>query len=857
MIPKKLTLNGFLSYRGEIELDFDQIDLACVIGQNGAGKSSLLDAITWALFGKARSVDDDLINLHQVQAIIWFEFFYEDQLYRIERSKKRGGTKQVLLNVWNPVDEMWMDFSEGTNTATQEKIERILKMDYETFINASFFLQGKADQFAQQRPADRKKTLAKILELDIWEQYRLQVAEKRKKLEMDLGLLDARLEDIENSLSRETELVGELGQLKTRLSQSQDMVETQEKLVEGLKKFQQQVINQKQQLEILTSNQKRALERLKNANSALSETESKQNHYQGLLAVEDKVKANFESWKQQQAELDELDAISLSFNEISKKRELPQQRLIAEESRLNSEVAHLRQAAEEIKIKEKDLAELSQMLIAAREEQAQIKQETSLYISLEETFDAIDVQKRALEPDVFAIRKELQRLKDRKAKLEKLDAVECPTCGQPLTEAHRNEILFELKETHAALREEFESKNSLLETLQEKMSALDQEIRQLKEREERELVKRVNRMIDSYEAKIQTWSEDVAAWHKGRKARLADLEKVLEQQAFCLEERKVLEKTGEELRNMGYDPAKHESLRSQVQAGRQHQQDHQALKEAKGVLVELTKVHTVQKAATVDAEEELKTAEESYQKAKEVLADLETNAGDYTGETRKLMQLRDEQNLTRQSVGAAEQRLNALVEKRSLKETLLQNRKGLTLDIGQHKILEEAFGKNGVPALLIEQALPEIEVQANKVLDRLSTTGMSIQLHTQAEYKDKKRPDLKETLDIIISDEVGVRPYEMYSGGEAFRVNFAIRLALSRMLSARTGARLQTLVIDEGFGSQDADGVQRLVSTINAIKDDFAKIIVITHLEELKGAFPTQIEVIKTPSGSQLVVAQA
>ncbi len=69
---------------------------------------------------------------------------------------------------------------------------------------------------------------------------------------------------------------------------------------------------------------------------------------------------------------------------------------------------------------------------------------------------------------------------------------------------------------------------------------------------------------------------------------------------------------------------------------------------------------------------------------------------------------------------------------------------------------------------------------------------------------------MKETLDIQISDGAGVRDYEMYSGGEAFRVNFAIRLALSEVLAQRKGARLQTLVIDEGFGSQDIQGRQRL-----------------------------------------------
>ena len=131
---------------------------------------------------------------------------------------------------------------------------------------------------------------------------------------------------------------------------------------------------------------------------------------------------------------------------------------------------------------------------------------------------------------------------------------------------------------------------------------------------------------------------------------------------------------------------------------------------------------------------------------------------------------------------------------------------------------------------------------------------MTIKFVTQAEFKDKKREDLKETLDIRISDSSGVRDYEMYSGGEAFRVNFAIRLALSEVLAHRAGASLQTLVIDEGFGSQDAQGRQKLIEAINLVQPNFAKILVITHIEELKDAFPTRIEVEKTARGSMLTV---
>src|SRR5512145_1753983 len=131
---------------------------------------------------------------------------------------------------------------------------------------------------------------------------------------------------------------------------------------------------------------------------------------------------------------------------------------------------------------------------------------------------------------------------------------------------------------------------------------------------------------------------------------------------------------------------------------------------------------------------------------------------------------------------------------------------------------------------------------------------MTLHHITQASHKDKKRDDLNDNLDIKIRDSMGERDYEIFSGGEAFRVNFALRLALSEVLAQRAGARLQTLVIDEGFGSQDALGRQRLIEAINLVRQDFAKILVITHIDELKDAFPTRIEVEKTPQGSTVRV---
>src|SRR5262245_14545296 len=160
MIPQRLRIAGFLSYRDPAELDFTSFDLACISGHNGAGKSSLLGAITWSLFGEARGKSSDVINLNQdVRAAeVVFIFEHEQSTYRIQRTLQRG--KSTLLEFQIQNHDGWKTLTEKTTRDTQARIEQTLRLDYETFVNASFFLQGKADQFTQQNPTKRKDVLS-------------------------------------------------------------------------------------------------------------------------------------------------------------------------------------------------------------------------------------------------------------------------------------------------------------------------------------------------------------------------------------------------------------------------------------------------------------------------------------------------------------------------------------------------------------------------------------------------------------------------------------------------------------------------------------------------------------------------
>ena len=182
---------------------------------------------------------------------------------------------------------------------------------------------------------------------------------------------------------------------------------------------------------------------------------------------------------------------------------------------------------------------------------------------------------------------------------------------------------------------------------------------------------------------------------------------------------------------------------------------------------------------------------------------------------------------------------------------LLEGSGDLENSRSSYRVLVDAFGKRGIQALLIESALPELEAQANDLLARLTDHRMTLSLETQ---RQNRRGDFSETLEIRIADELGTRSYELFSGGEAFRINFALRVALAKLLASRSGAPLRTLFLDEGFGTQDPGGRERLIEAIQTIQEEFDLILVVTHIDELKEAFPVRIDVNKTEMGSTLDV---
>lgn len=812
----------------------------------------MLDAMTWALFGEARKNDDSVINDNAPEntAKVEFQFRYEDADYLVRRQKTRGKSGVVEFYIRAGDGESWKQLGEKRSSDTNKRICSVLHMDYKTFINASFFLQGKADQFTGQNAGERKKILSNILNLEVWETYKAKAAEKRKLAENSAGYIKGLIDEADAELEQEGLLRGELEEARQKaadmeksyrdIDEKWQLAKANEVSLKTLKENTEQKLRDESRLTRQISGQEETLARrkqdLQKLRAELSNAETIEKNYQQLQAV--------------RARLDLVSAAAAEANRLETERIRLESAIHNAESALRLELAQLSKEKTELDARRADRERLETF----REKY------TENIVTLTKTCDALpdfrqnlqEIEKKGVE-NRLTLENMDEKAAEIDSRLQKFLANQggiCPTCGREMDEEHCRIHSAELKEQIRSIRERQAQIRMVQNGERAKYKALRAEILQM-EGQEKEL-HRLNLELARIEQQLRAIDEQLSSWEK-KKERYAFAAAALQNASFCPDERAALAALQEKIRQTAYDPSEHKRLNAEKTALAGAEQDHQALIAARSQIEPLERDVTEKQKALAETREQLETvrkeraaAENDYQNLRALMPDLQR----IESERIRINQLRDRVN---KELGQAEQRVKHLDDARKQLESLTAEYREKQIVIRRYKDLEKAFGKDGIPALLIEQAVPEIEEQANEILQQLSNGSMSLRMNTQGTYKSKK-DEVKETLEILISDPYGVREYEMFSGGEAFRINFSIRLALSRILAQRAGSRLQTLVIDEGFGSQDEDGRARLVEAITAVRDDFEKILVITHLPELKDQFPARIEVEKTLTGSKMEV---
>jgi exonuclease SbcC len=856
MIPVKLELKNFMPYRDNVPtLHFNEIHTASIWGANGNGKSSLMDAITWAIWGKTRAKsDDDIIHLGQNETTVEFDFLVSNTLYRVIRKhalpKRKSASGQSSLDLLVSDDEgNFRAISGNTIPQTQQQIIDILHMDYATFVNSAYLRQGHADEFTQQPPVKRKEVLASILGLSRYDRLEEKARENARKKETEKTLAESAIKDIGEELAKKPEYENELTLVQAELANMDTTLQEKERVLSGLRQRKEMLDNQRLQVE---QTERRILEssRMKDLlENQLKQLATRISAYEGLIAQRGAIETEYDRYmvlKKQNEELDKKYRQITALNEKKYKIEMEVMRagqvLAGERKLIENTITRLRESYNKLDI-------LKVELLGAEKELATFDDQDESIRQKKQTVKERQTEIANLEVTGNRIKQEVTELSEKLELLSSQPGAKCPLCERELGEEHRNLIVDKYNT-------ESDQKTALLEKTRQEYSKL---VRSLKETEQEitGMEKKLTQARNAVQNRISVLNRDIAEAEKTgnqlveEEKRLADIIQQIEGKGFVAEEQQTLHGLNDELALLAYDAGYHEAVRSDLESMAK-------VEEPKRKLDEALKNIDTDKTSFAETEESLTNLTRSLESELKKKSELEIEITSLPHIARELADTESEyrdigqkQKQVQESAG----RLKGLLQ-RSAELEMRAKEKGTQFELAAREELiytdlAKAFGKRGIQMWLIETAIPEIENEANRLLGRMTDNRMHVKFETQ---RETKRGTTQETLDINISDELGIRNYEMFSGGEAFRIDFAIRIALSKLLARRAGAPLPTLIIDEGFGTQDANGLEKLKEAIISIQDDFKKILVVTHIEEFRDAFPTRIDIIKTADGSTIEV---
>lgn len=851
MIPVKLSLQNFLAYKAAETLDFSDIHVACLTGENGAGKSSLLDAITWALWGQARArQDDDLIHLGQTEMEVEFSFRLADETYRVlrRRSSAKRGRSELHFHVFVPATNSWRTLTESSIRETQAKINRQLRLDYDTFINSAFLLQGRADEFTTKKASERKQILGDILGLGIYDEYEERAAEKHRQYGEAIKVLEAQIAQMEQEMAHEGAYRREWQVSYTKAAELNQSLRQAETRLNDLRQQHKELDLKRRQADDLQNRLGQTQTDLAELTQTIIQAQTNIQRYDTIIARKAEIEAGYAKLAQAQAEQADWAERLTRFSALS-----------SEQHHLETVIAQARAKLETqigiIRAQQADLQAKAAALPALKTELADLQSRLDVLQEAEAGREAnrrqlgeLAVESARLTEENKQLKVEMGKIRERLTQLEEA-ASTCPVCTQPLNETHRLAVQAQFTAEGTVKGDAFrDNRNRLAEiekvqkTLEAAIKQADRELNQQRAAQIRHT--QTEQAAREAEKAAQTLV-DLAENHQRLQNRLAEGH-------FEPEAENRLAGLKTQLAELGYDPALYQAARKQVETLARFDDDWRRLQDAETRRGEEQNRLGVDEARRDRLLAQTAADRDTLARLTAETAALPQLARDLSNASLQVDDLQRQERLARDAAAAAQQKLDHLAylgKERAAKMDKLAEQKSAQ-EI--YKELRAAFGKKGVQALLIEHAIPELETEANKILSRMTDGRVNLQFVTQRAARTVD--NVIETLDIRIADELGTRDYDLYSGGEAFRVNFAIRIALSKLLARRAGASLQTLVMDEGFGTQDSRGRERLVEAINAIQADFEKIIVITHIDELQGVFPRQIRVRKTEAGSMVTV---
>lgn len=726
MNPLRVTATNYRSFE---TLDLE-LPTGCVAvtGENGAGKSSIVNSVDLCLFG-ARSLSEFLSDSAiEEEMVIGLEFEHRGETYRIRRTYSGRGRGKASLDFevegepWHVIPDehtgepiqvesppQWEPLTRESAATTQELIEQTIGLSRETFRASAFLAQGDGAAFTEAQPRERKAILSEVLGLGIWDDLLAKARAEITGIRDKTTRLVIQVEEAERDLEAKGDTVSRVGLYERDLADA----------------------------EVALANAETIHGEATDALNASRELAAKLEAAREVLASRERELQSLTTRRRQVT-------LALEGAEDLPKLKAESEALAARTPYIEAELA-VAQEAEAARAEHQRLTTERDRLLDAANELA---------------------QKEA------AVRVKIERL-------EGIEPTECDRCGQPLEAGARERAL-------ASLGKEGDG-------------YYDQKLK---------LQGEAKLLLPALELTAEADAIGPTA------ARQAELNAAL---VVAIEAGRTLASIDERMKRV--DELIAESAELDFKEGPAEQATAHAFFEVENLK---------QKIGDTDHDAAVARA-----------------AG-------RLYEARSQAETARRHLAVAEAELKRL---EGIEALAAENRHALERFQSELDLLllaERAYGRDGIPALIIENAaIPQIESEADRILAELGT-DFRVELRTQRELKS--RDGVAEALDIIVAGPAGERPYESFSGGERTRLNLALRIALARLLAHRRGAEVRMLAIDEPDGL-DAAGFAALSSILQGMTGDFERIMVISHHPDLQTAFDQTLVVEKQDGRSRVVGA--
>lgn len=915
MRPLKLTMAGFGPYAGEQTLDFEalgQSGLYLITGDTGAGKTTIFDAITFALFGEASGDNRAPAMLRSKYAgaedptYVELTFSYGGKAYTVrrnpayERMKKRGSGDTTGQRA-----EAQLTMPDGsviTKLKDADKaIQEIIGLTREQFSQICMISQGDFRKLLQASTAERKEIFTNIFGTGLYQSLQSRLAEEASGLNRQQQEVRR---DIQQEVKRitcadDSDFRAAVQKAKTDGLPAAELEELFEHLLQEDRKLETQLDEEKTaaEKEILSLNQKisaaKDYQAAKKALAQQEETEKVQmsswDHAKTALTQADDAKKQDEpalnkkcaELEQQLPSYGELDAKNAALHEKQKQYEN------AENNR-NTAASEKQTLSDEIESLKKEQASLASCGEVKAKLEAELQKHASRKDSLDnllsdfESYHEAGTQLLEKQQAYQALADTADERIERYGQMQRefLNAqagilaadlrpgMPCPVCGAP---EHPHPAVLP---AHTPTEDQVEQAKKDAENAQKAAadaSSAAAGVKSTVDEKEKTLRKTAKELLP--ETSFEQAEADAAEQTQLLDAQIMELSAQIEKEEHNLKRKRELDKA---------IPEKEAALRTLESEW--HDANHQL-----GILdteiKNLTDQIAERKSALVfpdkaSAEKELSSLQkqlQTLQKAYDDAQEKERSASsELTNTCAAIKQLKDQlSGGTDADVDALAAQLRQQEQKKTDAEKSAQSvhtrlstneaaRNGVQEKSGELYGLEQKY--TWVSALsatangtITGKTKLELETYVQTTyFDRiLRRANLRLQKMSGGQYDLKRRREAdnkqsKSGLELDIVDHVNAteRSVNTLSGGEAFLASLALALGLSDEVQTSTGIHLDTLFVDEGFGSLDPEALGKAYQTLAGLTEGNRLVGIISHVSELKERIDRQIVVTKGADGS-------